>query len=278
MTPQSSFNARLDPYDDLPPQYPGEDDVARPKPPSLAAVSRSLTSIDAATSQEEPLHHAITAPASLPPPYRALDPLPTHLTLAAPLIHASTSTSSTSVPRFHLSQTLTKSGRPLTLSIRHLLPTESRCLSSGSQTLCPCYDDDITLYHISRHGMRGLRAGTLGGNIQLTSGAGVKGRWWRFWHVVRSRKYDALDPANEPKMQKYGYRAEDEWEKRVLFLVRRGKWLNGDGEKVAVEIDEKKKGVSKGLRILDAVGDKSRRDLVVACWVMRVWMGRGVSW
>ncbi|KAF2495005.1 hypothetical protein BU16DRAFT_51983 [Lophium mytilinum] len=267
------FNTRLNPYNDLPPPYFGDDATTTPKPESQAPPTQ-LTPSEPARCNE----------ASLPPAYHALDPLLSHLTLAAPLIHASTTSSTSSLPRYQLSQTLTKSGRPLTLSIRHLLPTECRRLSTASQSSRPealRYDDDTTLYHISRHGpraeLRGLRAGTLDGRIELTSGAGVRGRWWKFWHVVRSQRFDALDPANEARIQKYGYRAEDEVERRVLFLVIRGDWWSGEGQKVAVE-QGAEKGGQGGIKVLDAAGDKRRRDLVVACWVMRAWMGGGVRW
>ncbi|KAF2802686.1 uncharacterized protein BDZ99DRAFT_468673 [Mytilinidion resinicola] len=268
------LNTRLNPHDDLPPPYLGDDVTTDPKLESLAPPTQ-LTRSEPARSDDE----------GLPPAYHALDPLLAHLTLAAPLIHASTTTSSSSLPRYQLYQTTTKSGRPLTLSIRHLLPTECRRLStasqhSGSEALR--YDDDTTLYHISRHGpraeLRGLRAGTLDGRIELTSGTGVRGRWWKFWHVVRSQRFDALDPANEARIQKHGYRAEDEWERRVLFVVRGGVWWSGKDEKVAVEQDAGKKSKDGGLRILDAAGDKRGRDLVVACWVMRAWMGGGLRW
>jgi hypothetical protein len=72
-------------------------------------------------------------------------------------------------------------------------------------------------------------------------------------------------------MEKYGYQPEDEWDKRLMFRVKKGTWEDGEGKKVATEDEE------RGFEVLVDV-DGPKKDLMVACWLMKLWMGEGMRW
>ena len=127
------------------------------------------------------------------------------------------------------------------------------------------------MYTITTYEMRGHRSSTLGGSIQLETGKGVLGgRWTKIWQLTKNARRDSLNPENEARIQKYGYHAQEEWDKRLLFVVRRGMWEDGGGRKIAVE----------GEGAFEVLGTVSapRRDLLVSCWIMRVWTGEGMRW
>lgn len=79
-----------------------------------------------------------------------------------------------------------------------------------------------------------------------------------------------LRAENEAKMHKYGYHAEDEWNKDLLFCVKKGKWKDNWGDVAAIE-------EGKDFKIQTVV-DGPRRDLLVACWVARMWSVQGLRW
>ena len=65
----------------------------------------------------------------------------------------------------------------------------------------------------------------------------------------------------------------------MLYSIRKGVWEDADGTVVARE----EKGESgKADRVLEIgecwARDRERRNLVVACWVLRIWCGEGVRW
>ena len=91
------------------------------------------------------------------------------------------------------------------------------------------------------------------------------------------------------------HRVSCELEKRLLFAVEKGVWEDAEGTVVARE--EKgsvsswgadrllarrgsgPKGEGKVLEVTNAAAkDVEKRDLVVACWVMQMWMAEGVRW
>lgn len=122
--------------------------------------------------------------------------------------------------------------------------------------------------------MRGHRSSTLGGRIKIESGIGLLGgKWTKVWHVTKNAQKDSLNPENEARMQKYGYHANEEWDRRLLFCVRKGIWEDGEGREVAREARPGE------FEVCEAVGREGwRRDLAVSCWVMKVWMGEGLRW
>ena len=262
-------------YCDLPPHYPGnENDITIPKPGTLS------TSFNPIVTQGNALGSVTTTPSSLrpsfvsldrPPDYAPLDALANSFTLHAPLIYANKTSNS---PRYQLYQEYTKSGRPAKLHIRRLLPSESRAHSLPSANIQALprisYDEDGTMYTISSYDMRGLRDSTLRGIIKIEQGSGLRGRYCRFWHMTKNAANDMLRAENEAKMQKYGYRAEDEWNKDLLFCVKKGKWKDNWGDVVAIE-------EGKDFKIQTVV-DGPRRDLLVASWVARIWSVQGLRW
>jgi hypothetical protein len=143
--------------------------------------------------------------------------------LEAPLIYA---TKPSNAPRYQLMQEFTKSGKPRKLSIRRLLQTESRSHSLPSDSLLVAstsrgieYDEEgtmytimaSTLYAITTYEMRGHRSSTLAGNIQVETGQSVLGgKWSKIWHLTRNARRDSLNPENEARLQKYGYKPEEE--------------------------------------------------------------------
>lgn len=137
------------------------------------------------------------------------------------------------------------------------------------------YDPDSTMYTISSYEMHGLRSSTLSGSIRLESGKTVfGGKWTKIWHLTKSKTRDSLNAENEARMQKYGYKADEEWDKRLLFFIRRGIWEDADGRHVAFE-DDGEEGTC-----FEILGQTlgPRKDLLVSCWIYRVWMTEGLRW
>ncbi|KAJ4298859.1 hypothetical protein N0V90_004102 [Kalmusia sp. IMI 367209] len=178
----------------------------------------------------------------LPPTYTPADALARNFVLSAPFI---CTTRTSNLPRYHLKQDLSHSGKPTKLSMRRLLPAEARALSHSSSL--PLYDDSTTLYtcivqapltttNFSRtFEMRGRRSSALSGIVTFHSSKNLLGRGGvKVWHWTRSATRDALRPENEARMNKYGYRAEEEWNKRLLFSVK-GVFGGWEWEEVAWE-------------------------------------------
>ncbi|ORX96650.1 hypothetical protein BCR34DRAFT_593787 [Clohesyomyces aquaticus] len=241
----------------------------------------------------------LTCNPELPPAYSSLDALAHSFRLSAPLVYA-TKTSQT--PRYQVMQEFTRSGRPWRLNIRRLMPRESRAnslstpisssstsTSASTATAPPAptphprirYDEDGTMYTMTSHEMRGLRSSTLGGIIRLETGSSLlSGKWIKVLHVTKNRRKDSMNAENEARMQRYGYHEDEEWDKRVVFCVRRGRWEDGEGRGVAVEMEtqaEEGKGSSREFEILGEVTGP-RRDLLVSCWVWKTWVLEGLRW
>lgn len=89
-------------------------------------------------------------------------------------------------------------------------------------------------------------------------------------------------------MLKYGYHASAEWNRELLFRVRKGRWRDDAGHIVAVEagenegerefriVEEEIEGQEMGNGSYGVSGP--RRDLLVACWMARVWTVEGLRW
>ncbi|KAJ9654338.1 hypothetical protein H2201_009017 [Coniosporium apollinis] len=185
----------------------------------------------------------------------------------------------------------TSSGSPLS-PVSPVSPGPSRGSIGGRRDSAVAYDNDGTLYeakNVSALGgwagaggaagieIRGCRASTLPGLVRLEKGSSLTaGKWWKFWHLTRNKANDSLREENEKKMQKYGYHADEEWNRQVLFranakLGRKDvEWCGGDGRVVAVESGE-------AFRILGQL-DGLMRDLLVACWAARCWSSGEMKW
>jgi hypothetical protein len=315
-SPTASGSERRLPHDYRPTEHAEEDEEADPLE-SLLRAQKTPTSpraqhrrhwssaSSAADNRFEPgnrLQQVATAPATriagsfhdpfhssleLPPDYAPVDEMARSFRLEAPFIHT---TKTSSMPRYQLMQEFSRSGRQRKLHIRRLMATESRSHSLPYTPLSPTfgpvirYDEEATMYTMNCYElldtgyrsfeMRGLRSSTLRGTIKAETGKGLLGgRWTKIWHLTKNAKKDSLNVENEARMQKYGYHAKDEWDKRLLFCVKKGVWEDGEGKIVARE------GTKGEVDICDAIGDEGwRRDLLVTCWVLQIWMRDGLRW
>jgi len=264
--------------------------------------SSASSAADNSIQPENSLQHVVTAPATtnvgsvrdlfessleFPPDYAPVDEHARSFRLEAPFIYT-TKTSNT--PRYQLMQEFSKSGRPRKLHIRRMMASESRSHSLRSASLSPSfgpvirYDEEATMYTMDcfeligtgykSFEMHGLRSSTLGGTIKAESGKSLLGgKWTKMWHMTKNAKKSYMNVENEARMQKYGYHASEEWDKRLLYCVRKGVWEDGEGRVVARE------GAKGGLETCDAIGNERwKMDAVVSCWVLHIWMRDGVRW
>lgn len=234
-----------------------------------------------------------------PPGYSPLDDQVLNYHLSAPVVSTGESI------RYQLKLERTGKGRPFRICIRRLLPSESRRLSqttssagsrslsvgsvasannsNGSSRLSDLdFDRESTMYMITKLSLlgvgrnapleiKGCRASTVPGHIHLLR----EGRGWRFYHLKRNPANDALRPENRRKMEKYGYRPEDEWTRTVMFTASSGgkrtaEWRDGDERLVATEGDD-------GF-LFRRVMDPKLRDLLVTCWIGRTWLANTLRW
>ncbi len=199
-------------------------------------------------------------------------------------------TKTRNLPRYQLLREFERDGSVSKLNIRAVLPRETRSCSvsaintaHGQQIR---YDGEETLYSMDFFDMRGRKPGTLPGSIQMTSGKSLwGGQWTRFWHVTKCKaKHDVCD-----------YRGVCEPEKHLLYCVKKGVWEDAEGVVVAREETERQEawaanrafvrkasgpdGNGRVLEMTDeAEKDGKKRDLVVACWVMTLWMAEELRW
>jgi hypothetical protein len=128
--------------------------------------------------------------------------------------------------------------------------------------------------------IRGRRAKTLPGHIQFRYSGGDSGNC-TFWHMTRNPANDSLKKENEKKMKKYGYRADDEWNRKKLFgcslklrgLLRRPtviEWVDDEGKIVATEEGDM-------FNVVNEV-DQNMRDALITCWTARRWKAGAMNW
>lgn len=244
--------------------------------------------------QEQPLSD--TTPSELPPSYAPLDELARSFRIVAPFVYA---TQTSGFARYQLHQE-TPTMRLSRLSIRRMLPAEARSCplpaeaprTSLSSALGPSmpedikpegmgestvqrvrYDDDLTLYTVNyfniagsrSYEMKGERSRTVPGVIK--PGTSLLGRSFKLYHCTKPASRDALDPANVAKMQKYGYKSEDEWDKKLLFVVKKGRWEDGKNGALVAKEEDGDLSIEEG-----KWAEGWRRDLLVASWVMKRWI------
>lgn len=117
----------------------------------------------------------------------------------------------------------------------------------------------------------------------LGSGGSFMQRSCKFWYMTRKTDRE-LKGAHEWKlMNKYGYSPEYDWNKRLMFTVKRkvglGKnkgfeWKDGKGRLVAVESAEGRldlTGVAAGM-------SGQSREALLACWVGKAWAAGALTW
>lgn len=129
-------------------------------------------------------------------------------------------------------------------------------------------------YGTKTYEMRGHRSSTLGGTIKIESGKSLwGGKWVKIWHLTKNARKDSLNPDNEARMQKYGYHSGDEWDKMLLFCVKRGVWTDSEEREVAWESS------SGEFEVDERTGREGwKRDLAVSCWVLKTWVCGGLRW
>jgi len=201
-------------------------------------------------------------------------------------------TKTQNIPRYQLQRDFDRDGSVSKLRFRAVLPHETRSCSvptthtSRDQPIP--YSSEGTLYSIDEFEMRGKKAGTLPGCIQMTSGESLwGGKWTRVWHVTKCKvRHHVCD-----------YRGVCEPEKHLLYCVKKGLWEDAEGVVVAgeetgreglgaanaslskMDIGFEKKGKELALEMTDEVEkDGKKRDLVMSCWVMKLWMAEELRW
>ncbi|QDS70977.1 hypothetical protein FKW77_007410 [Venturia effusa] len=272
----------LPPYE-LPPAYSRTSLLLAPSLPS--SQTHSNPPPDSPPSGHDSL--ALAGPSSALPGYTAIDETSGSFELLAPLIHVRSSNGETR-PRYHISQELTRSGKPWRLKIRRVLPTESRLLSSPTNTSLSKvqaidYDNDTTLYMIEDRGalsmfksrsveIRGRRANTLPGMINIDIGGRYTGSC-EYWHT---KKKSANSLMNGEKMQKYGYHASDDWKKTKLFSTnfrlgtRKIGWKDKNGKTVALE-------EGGNFQVMSGL-DQRTKDALITCFVAQKWASGKLNW
>ncbi|KAK7540924.1 uncharacterized protein J3D65DRAFT_260645 [Phyllosticta citribraziliensis] len=200
---------------------------------------------------------AETAPP--PPAYTPFDPHALLFHISFPYIYASSNdASSAPTPRYQVSLSHTRAGRPHQLALRRLTRSESRRVafaSDGSSTsptastsaLVP-FDNDLTLYTATYYSpraavpeIRGCKASTVAGRLvpspaspfALAAGRSWKGRGasWELCRLTREK----TDGGGE-RDGRWEFREKEAWRRDVVFAAT---------ERME---KEKKKGVSGGGR------------------------------
>ncbi|GJC89777.1 hypothetical protein ColLi_12615 [Colletotrichum liriopes] len=224
-------------------------------------------------------------PEETPPEYTRQDPNDNYYALQAPLVMSAATAAGPLVPRFHLSQLRTSTSQPYKLSMRRLTTSESRRLSLPDRRAKRiAYDDDLTLYLIvDTHALfpwsspeieiRGCKARTLRGYVELKKTTTA----YQFWHITRNVTNDMLRPENERRLAKYGYHADEELNRELLFaaesvalLSKHKRWKDGDGVCVAEE--------TTGTLSLVVDLIPQRKDALLACWAARCWLSGSLNW
>lgn len=220
--------------------------------------------------------HASMIPEAMPKPGtydEPLDPKTCEFKLQGTFIYAD------NIPKYQLSERFTRSGKPMKLSIRRLMASES--------TIPPAqikYDDEGTMYHMQviqmfgelvKFGgreMRGHRASTLG-FVALETGTTILGtKFTKFWQLTRNRGRDSLRPENETRLQRHGYQPDTEWDQKLLFVVKKGVWEDDMGKEFA-----KDRGMDFQIREgAISVDERWKRDLLLSCWIWRMWILEGL--
>lgn len=201
-------------------------------------------------------------------------------------------TKTQNVPRYQLHRDFDCDGSVSKLCIRAVHARETRSYSvpttHGVHNHPIHYNSDETLCSINIFEMRGKKAGTFPGSIQMTSGESLwGGQWTRIWHVTKCKAQHHI----------CDYRGTCEPEKRLLYCIQKGVWEDAEGVVVArEEIGKERLSAANASRSLTKMGfetnrkelalemtdeiekDGKKRDLVMACWVMKLWMAEELRW
>jgi hypothetical protein len=135
------------------------------------------------------------------------------------------------------------------------------------------------MYTMTAFEMYGHGESDLDGNIQVTTGRTLwGGSWTKIWHMTKPER-SRRDSWNSDLDLRQSRRTRSSYDGDgiLLYSIRKGAWEDGDGTIVAREERGGKSG--RTIEVTETwARDKEKRDLVVACWVMRIWSSEGIQW
>jgi len=224
---------------------------------------------------------SVTLSTGLPPSYTPFDERARVFSLCNNIVNI-VSADRAEKPRYQLRQQRAKSGRLWRLQIRRLLPSESRRLSMSGGSVD--FDLDTILYdaenlaalYALRNRMevqiKGRKAGTLQGHIEVRD----RGRdGYEFLQCTRPSSKHWSRAENLKKMNRWGWRADDELQKTSLLTCRsagrkgNAEWRHKDEITDVVGIIAVEK---EGELVMQKdVADKLK-DALVTCWATKHWM------
>ena len=208
-----------------------------------------------------------TPSAELPPPeYAMLDAQARTFRLRAPFVYAS---KTSNLPRYQIAQVFDRQGEPSTIKLRRLRPSETRACSvpalNAGRAPRIQYDDEETISTMSGIEMSGP---DFAGSVQITSGRTLwGGNWTKVWHVSKSKflRRESWSSLSRPR--------SFEGDKVLLYTIKKGVWEDADGTVVAREAKDNQLDIGQTWADL-----KEKRDLLVGCWVLRVWGAGCLEW
>lgn len=226
--------------------------------------------------------------------YTPLDEHARAFRLQGPFVYT---TKTSNLPRYQIQQEFDRSGKPSRLNIRRLHPHETRSCSvpavqAGRRPRIR-YDDESTAYTMTPFEMNGKQSTTLAGSVQISSGKSLwGGQWTRIWHVTKPKQRESKKLEADAPSPRRSRRSLEECDKRLLFAVKKGVWEDAEGTVIAREekgwgsvdrlFPRRGSGSSTNGKVLEmtdmAPTEAPKRDLVVACWVLKLWMGEGIRW
>lgn len=140
------------------------------------------------------------------------------------------------------------------------------------------FDNDLTMYSMANTyalfpwsvpeiKMRGCKAHTSKGFVQLKRTPTAH----QFWRITKNVANDTLRLENRRKLEKYGWHANNEIARDLIFtaesvslLSRDNKWKDGKGVHVVTE--------TRGLLALSLDLVAQRKDALLACWAAKCWL------
>lgn len=179
-------------------------------------------------------------------------------------------------PCFEVHQDFDSDGRPTALNIGNLdshetLPSSAPAVQTAEQGRKPP-NEAGPLYSLNGYEMRDHRANAC---IQMSTDRTLwGGSRTRFWQVTRLQ-LNQEDTGEGSKSLRRASKEIFEARRRLLFTVKKGgDWQDMNGTVVA---QEDTSTAERAISIADGTAkDASNRDLVIACWLMRIWMTEGI--
>lgn len=214
----------------------------------------------------EPPKYILSTELPPPPEYDTIGTTASNFRLNAPFVYAS---KTSNLPKYQIAQVLDRQGKPSKLKLRRLRPSETRACSVTALHTARVpkihYDDEETIFTMSGSELSGPG---LAGIVRITSGRTLwGGSWTKIWHFSRSisSRRESWSSTRRPR--------SFESEKILLYTIKNGVLEDADGTIVARE------GKNNVLEIGERWANlRERRDLLVGCWVLRMWGEGGLGW